>query len=97
MTNVNAAAAQAEVGTGLVRVDDDKLAEYERRGYPTDVLPMQPEQRTWGTFNFVTLWMGPIHNILSYMTVAGFFILGLNVPQVVAAVMLSAVSACPSG
>lgn len=91
MTNVNAAAAQAEVGTGLVRVDDDKLAEYERRGYPTDVLPMQPEQRTWGAFNFVTLWMGPIHNILSYMTVAGFFILGLNVPQVVAAVMLSAV------
>ncbi len=91
MTDVSAAAGRADADTGLVRVDDAKLAEYEKRGYPHDVLPVQPEERTWGLLNYITLWMGPIHNILSYMTVAGFFILGLNVPQVVAAVMLSAV------
>lgn len=35
--------------------------------------------------------MGAVHNILSYMTVAGFFLLGLNTKQVIAAVMLSAI------
>lgn len=87
---VSTTATRVEVDTGLVRVDDAKLAEYEKRGYPKDVLPLQPEQRTWGVFNYITLWMGPIHNIMSYMTVAGFFILGLNVPQVILAVMLAA-------
>ncbi|GAB3055901.1 putative allantoin permease [Intrasporangium mesophilum] len=90
MNSVSTTAALAEVDTGVVRIDDAKLARYARSGYAADVLPLQPEQRTWSTFSFVTLWMGPIHNIMSYMTVAGFFILGLNVPQVVLAVMLAA-------
>ena len=73
MNTLSTTAPRAEVDTGLVRIDDAKLAEYERRGYPSDVLPLQPEQRSWGTFSYITLWMGPIHNIMSYMTVAGFF------------------------
>ena len=91
MNLVSTTARPAEVDTGLVRIDDTKLAEYAQRGYPQEVLPLQPEERTWGTFSYITLWMGPIHNIMSYMTVAGFFILGLNVPQVFIAVMLAAV------
>ena len=28
--------------------------------------------RDWGIFNYITVWMGAVHNIMSYMTVAGF-------------------------
>ncbi|MGP6140398.1 cytosine permease [Jeotgalibaca sp. A127] len=66
----------------------DKYVEY---GYSEDVLPKKPEDRDWGISNFITLWMGAVHNIMGYMTVAGFFVLGLNVMQVITAVMLSAV------
>lgn len=64
---------------------------YESYGYSEDLLPKTPEQRDWGMTNYVTLWMGAVHNILSYLTVAGFFVLGLTTKQVLLAVMLSAV------
>ncbi|EOL44594.1 cytosine permease [Enterococcus caccae] len=59
--------------------------------YSAELLPKTGADKNWGIFNYVTLWMGAVHNILSYMTVAGFFLLGLNTKQVLAAVMLSAV------
>ncbi|MGX7420518.1 cytosine permease [Carnobacterium gallinarum] len=62
----------------------------EERGYSADLLPKTGAEKNWGTFNYMTLWMGAVHNILSYMTVAGFFLLGLNTKQVLGAVMLSA-------
>lgn len=55
-----------------------------------ELRPKQAEERNWGVMEFTTLWMGSVHNILSYMTVAGFFVLGLNSKQVLAAVMTSA-------
>ncbi|MFD1901846.1 cytosine permease [Enterococcus termitis] len=58
--------------------------------YSADLLPKTGADKNWGVFNYVTLWMGAVHNILSYMTVAGFFLLGLNTKQVLSAVMLSA-------
>ena len=64
---------------------------YKSYGYSEDLLPKKPSQRDWGLANYATLWMGAVHNIMSYMTVAGFFILGLNTKQVLLAVMLSAV------
>lgn len=64
---------------------------YKKYGYSDDVLPKRPIDRDWGVMNYITLWMGAVHNIMSYMTVAGFFALGLNVPQVLTAVMISAV------
>lgn len=64
--------------------------QYKSYGYAEDILPIPEEKRDWGIFNYITVWMGPVHNIMSYMTVAGFFILGLNVTQVFLAVMLSA-------
>ncbi len=65
--------------------------QYKSYGYSDDLLPKKPSQRDWGISNYTTLWMGAVHNIMSYMTVAGFFILGLNTKQVLLAVMLSAV------
>ena len=62
---------------------------YQSYGYAEDLLPKMPSQRDWKMSNYVTLWMGAVHNIMSYMTVAGFFILGLNTKEVLLAVMLS--------
>lgn len=56
-----------------------------------ELRPKTEQERDWGIGKFTTLWMGSVHNILSYMTVAGFFMLGLNSTQVLAAVMTSAV------
>lgn len=39
-----------------------------------ELRPKSQEERDWGIRQFTTLWMGPVHNILSYMTVAGFFL-----------------------
>ncbi|REJ06665.1 allantoin transporter [Microbacterium bovistercoris] len=75
----------------LVDPGAEKVAEYAARGYAEEVLPIRPKDRTWKTPQFITVWMGPIHNILSYFTVMTFFALGLNAWQVVAAIMTSAV------
>lgn len=56
-----------------------------------ELRPKKEEERDWGIAKFTTLWMGSVHNILSYMTVAGFFMLGLNSQQVLLAVMTSAI------
>ncbi len=60
-------------------------------GFSEELLPKTQDEKNWGISKFATLWMGAVHNILSYMTVAGFFLLGLNTKQVIAAVMLSAI------
>lgn len=68
----------------------ESYEEFKSYGYADDILPKTSENRDWGTFNYVTVWMGAVHNLMSYMTVAGFFVLGLSVPQVLWAVMLAA-------
>ncbi|RNB80335.1 allantoin transporter [Brevibacillus nitrificans] len=65
--------------------------QWKSYGYSEDILPKSSAERDWGIFSYITVWMGAVHNIMSYMTVAGFFALGLSVPQVFWAVMLSAV------
>lgn len=77
--------------TGLVDIDPGTLKHYEGQGYSPEVLPIPAKERPWNTTNFITVWMGPIHNILSYFTVVGFFALGLGALQVVAAIMVAAV------
>ena len=76
---------------GVVIISDAEYATYAGRGYSPEVLPQRPAERTWGVQNYITLWMGPIHNILSYFTVVGFFALGLSATQVIAAIMTAAV------
>jgi len=75
----------------MVDPGPERLAEYAARGYADDVLPIRPKDRSWKTPQFITVWMGPIHNILSYFTVMTFFALGLNAWQVVGAIMTAAV------
>lgn len=76
---------------GLAPIPDDVYDDYLSRGYSEEVMPLRPNERTWGITNYITVWMGPIHNILSYFTVVGFFALGLGAGQVVAAIMTAAV------
>lgn len=79
------------IDAALVDPGPERVAEYSARGYADDVLPVRPDDRSWKTPQFITVWMGPIHNILSYFTVVSFFALGLSAWQVVAAILTSAV------
>ncbi|MGC5325204.1 cytosine permease [Brevibacillus sp. SYSU BS000544] len=66
------------------------IEKFKSYGYAEDILPKTPEKRDWSTFSYVTVWMGAVHNLMAYMTVAGFFVLGLTVPQVLWAVVIAA-------
>lgn len=80
--------------TENVGVKEMTPSEYNAIDFTTvgeELRPKTEAERDWGVVKFTTLWMGSVHNILSYMTVAGFFLLGLNSQQVLAAVMTSAV------
>lgn len=69
----------------------DLLKMMDLSEFSETVQPKEGEQRDMGVREFATLWMGSVHNVLAYMTVAGFFLLGLNSKQVILAVMTSAV------
>ncbi|MDL9980584.1 cytosine permease [Microbacterium sp. ASV49] len=76
---------------GIVDIPDAELERLTAEGYPAEVLPLAKSGRTWKTRDYITVWMGPVHNLLSYFTVVGFFALGLSAWQVVGAIMISAV------
>lgn len=76
---------------GMVDPGEAAIETYRSRGYVDDVLPIRPQNRTWKVSQYITVWMGPIHNILSYFTVMTFFALGLNAWQVVGAILTAAV------
>ncbi|WGD38097.1 cytosine permease [Lysinibacter sp. HNR] len=76
---------------GLVDTGAETRELYASRGYVDDVLPVRPKDRSWSITQYITVWMGPIHNILSYFTVVGFFALGLSALQVVGAILTAAV------
>ena len=77
--------------SGLVDPGADAVEAYRSRGYVDEVLPIRPGDRSWRVPQFITVWMGPIHNILSYFTVMTFFALGLSAWQVVGAILAAAV------
>lgn len=74
----------------MVQVDNAQLEKYRSRGYSDDLLPKTENKRTWGTFNYFTLWMGSVHNVPNYVAVGGFLILGLSTVSIMAAIIVSA-------
>ncbi|MCM3711418.1 allantoin permease [Sporosarcina luteola] len=60
-------------------------------GYSEDVLPTKVEDRKWGISNFLTVWMGSVHNIPNYIAIGALFALGLSVGQVFAAIMAASI------
>lgn len=55
-----------------------------------DLLPTGPENRTWSFSHYFSVWMGSVHNIPSYVTIGGFFALGLSTGQVFAVIACAA-------
>lgn len=55
-----------------------------------DLLPISPEARTWKFGHYFSIWMGSVHNVPSYVTIGGFFALGLSIWQVFFIIILSA-------
>src|SRR5256885_195624 len=51
--------------------------------YNPDLAPTLPQQRTWGTYNFVALWISMSVNILTYMLAASLIQGGMNWKQAV--------------
>ncbi|WP_191991877.1 NCS1 family nucleobase:cation symporter-1 [Bacillus aerolatus] len=49
-----------------------------------DLLPVLPEDQTWKTQNFASMWMGVINNIPTYATIGGLVVLGFSPWQVIA-------------
>lgn len=47
-----------------------------------DLLPIGSENRSWNFSHYFSVWMGSVHNIPSYVTIGGFFALGLSTGQV---------------
>lgn len=52
---------------------------------------MKQEDRKWGIGNYFTLWMGSVHNVPAYITIGGFFALGLSVGQVFWSIIIASI------
>lgn len=74
----------------MVEISQELLKKYNDRGYTKELLPKEPSQKTWGIFNYFTLWMGSVHNVPNYVAVGGFLVLGLSTINVMGAIMVSA-------
>ncbi|MFJ5624727.1 NCS1 family nucleobase:cation symporter-1 [Peribacillus loiseleuriae] len=59
--------------------------------FSKDLLPTKPEERNWKVGNFFSIWMGSVHNVPSYVTIGGFFALGLSVGQVFWSIMIASI------
>jgi len=67
--------------------------EMQQKNFPAinlDLLPTGPESRTWSFGHYFSVWMGSVHNIPSYVTIGGFFALGLSTGQVFAVISCAA-------
>lgn len=51
------------------------------RLYNDDLRPVHAKERNWTWLNYSTVWMGMVHNIVSYTTAASLIALGMSVWQ----------------
>lgn len=57
--------------------------------YNEDLAPIPNEKRTWGWGSYSMIWMGMIHNIVSYELAGSLIAMGMSVWQALGAVILS--------
>jgi nucleobase:cation symporter-1, NCS1 family len=57
--------------------------------YNSDLAPTPLEKRNWSWLNYSTIWMGMVHNIVSYELAGSLIGLGMNAWQALAAVIAS--------
>ncbi|MFC6323178.1 cytosine permease [Companilactobacillus baiquanensis] len=75
--------------TDIYHISDEKYKEYADAQSNEEMLPLREDKRTMGFGNYFTLWMGGIHNIATYATVAGFLLLGAPMKHIILAIFLS--------
>jgi NCS1 family nucleobase:cation symporter-1 len=51
--------------------------------YNEDLRPVERSERNWSWLNYTTVWMGMVHNIVSYTTAASLISLGMSVTQAI--------------
>ncbi|MGP8261196.1 MAG: NCS1 family nucleobase:cation symporter-1 [Acidobacteriaceae bacterium] len=56
--------------------------------YNADLAPTTPEQRTWGTYNFIALWFSMSMGVTTYMLASSLIAGGMNWKQAIATVLL---------
>ncbi|MDX5474917.1 MAG: cytosine permease [Bacillaceae bacterium] len=59
--------------------------------YKPDILPTKVEDRTWKFGQYFSVWMGSVHNIPAYVTIGGFFALGLSIKEVFSIIFISSI------
>src|SRR5437773_10951096 len=61
---------------------------HSSRLYNKDLAPTNPEQRTWGTYNFAALWVSMAHCIPTYMLASGLIGAGMSWQQALLTILL---------
>lgn len=56
-----------------------------------DLFLTNDRDRNWQIRNYFSLWIGSVHNVPSYITVGGFFALGLSVGQIFSVITISSI------
>jgi NCS1 family nucleobase:cation symporter-1 len=56
--------------------------------YNADLAPTTPEQRTWGTYNYIALWFSMSMEVTTYMLASSLIAGGMNWKQAIATVLL---------
>jgi NCS1 family nucleobase:cation symporter-1 len=65
-----------------------KLIRVEASLYNPDLAPIPPEKRTWGTYNYASLWVAMSVCIPTYMLASGLIAGGMNWIQAVLTILL---------
>src|SRR5213594_117668 len=64
------------------------MSPHSSRLYNKDLAPTNPEQRTWGTYNFAALWVSMAHCIPTYMLASGLIGAGMSWGQALGTILL---------
>jgi cytosine/uracil/thiamine/allantoin permease len=56
--------------------------------YNADLAPTTPEQRTWGTYNYIALWFSMSMEVTTYMLASSLIAGGMNWKQAIGTILL---------
>src|SRR5271167_2353628 len=63
-------------------------ASYDPALYNPDLAPTTPAQRTWGTYNYISLWFSMSMEVSTYMLASGLIAGGMNWKQAICTILL---------
>ena len=61
---------------------------FDTRLYNTDLAPTTSAHRTWGTYNYISLWFSMSMEVSTYMLASGLIAGGMNWKQAIATILL---------